>query len=138
MPPTEVPNQLIGTWKLLAFQIEFENGERQDAYDQAAGSLIISADGHMSAIVADSARQPNDPPSSLFDRMMAYSGPCRIQGDDSFTTDVEVAWHPSWLGTEQTRYFKIERDRLSIITAPGQYPKYPGRTVRGVLTWRRG
>ena len=54
-----------------------------------------------------------------------------------FTTDVDVAWHPSWLGTKQTRYFKIEGDMLSIITPPGQHPKYPGRTVRGVLTWKR-
>lgn len=91
----------------------------------------------MLAIVADNGRQPNDPPSSLFDRIMAYSGPCHVQGDDCFTTDVDVAWHPSWLGTKQTRYFKIEGDMLSIITPPGQHPKYPGRTVRGVLTWKR-
>lgn len=68
---------------------------------------------------------------------MAYSGRYRVQGDDCFITDVDVAWHPSWLGTEQTRYFKIERDTLWIITAPQRHPKYPGRTVRGVLTWRR-
>ena len=48
----------------------------------------------MLAIVADNGRQLNDPPSSLFDRMMAYSGPCHVQGDGSFTTDVDVAWHP--------------------------------------------
>jgi hypothetical protein len=137
MSRAETSNSLVGTWKLEAFQIEFENQERQDAYDKPCGSLIIAPDGRMLAIVADNGRQPNDPSGSLFDRMMAYSGPCHIQGDDSFTTDVDVAWHPAWLGTKQTRYFKIEGDMLSIITAPGQHPKYPGRTVRGVLTWKR-
>jgi Lipocalin-like domain len=137
MPPTGVSNQLIGTWKLVGFQIEFENQERQNAYDEACGSLIITQDGCMSVIMADSARQSDDPPGSLFDRMLAYSGRYRIQGDDSFTTDVEVAWHTSWLGTEQTRYFKIEGDMLWVISAPVQHPKYPGRTVRGITTWRR-
>ena len=137
MARAETSNSLVGTWKLEAFQIEFENHERQDAYDKPCGSLIITPDGRTLAIVADNGRQLNDHPSSLFDRMMAYSGPCHVQGDGSFTTDVDVAWHPSWLGTKQTRYFKIEGDMLSIITPPGQHPKYPGRTVRGVLTWKR-
>ena len=137
MSGAETSNPLVGTWKLVAFQVEFENHERQDAYDKPCGSLIITADGRMLTLLADNGRQPNDPPGSLFDRMMAYSGPCRVQGDDCFTTDVDVAWHPSWLGTKQTRYFKIEGDMLSIITAPTQHPKYPGRTIRGVITWKR-
>ena len=120
----ETSNPLVGTWKLEAFQIEFENHERQDAYDQPCGSLIITPDGRMLAIVADNGRQLNDPSSSLFDRMMAYSGPCHVS-DDCFTTDVDVAWHPSWLGTKQTRYFKIEGDMLSIITPPGSIRSTP-------------
>jgi hypothetical protein len=135
MSRAETSNPLVGTWRLETAQVEFENHERQDAYDKPCGSLIITADGRMLAILADNGRQPNDPPGSLFDRMI-YSGPCHVQGD-SFTTDVDVAWHPSWLGTKQTRYFKIEGDKLSIISAPTQHPKYPSRTGRGVLTWKR-
>jgi hypothetical protein len=56
--------------------------------------------------------------------MMAYSGPCHVRRCLAPVV-------------EQTRYFKIEGDMLSIITAPGQHPTYPGRTVRGVLTWKR-
>lgn len=128
---------MVGTWKLVAFQFEFEDGERRDAYADACGSLIITADGRMAAILADNARQLTDAPSSLFDRMMAYTGRYRVQGDDTFVVDVDVAWHPSWLGTEQTRYFKVEGDMLSIISAPQEHPKYPGRTLRGVITWTR-
>jgi hypothetical protein len=91
----------------------------------------------MFAILADNARQLNDPPGSLFNRMMAYTGRYRIEGDDAFVVEVDVSWHPSWLGTEQTRYFKIERNMLWIISAPQQHPKHPGRTIRGIITWRR-
>src|SRR5262245_51786158 len=100
---TETSNPLVGTWKLVAFQIEFEDNERQPVYSEPCGSLIITPDGRMLTVLADNARQLNDPPSSLFERMMAYSGRYRVQGDDCFIVDVDVAWHPSWLGTEQTR-----------------------------------
>jgi hypothetical protein len=69
--------------------------------------------------------------------MMAYTGRYRIEGDDAFVVDVDVSWHPSWLGTKQTRYFNVEGDRLWIISAPQQHPKHPGRTIRGIITWRR-
>ena len=111
--------------------------DAKTAYSDACGSLIVTADGRMFAILADNARQLNDPPGSLFNRMMAYTGRYRIQGDDAFVVEVDVSWHPSWLGTEQTRYFKIERNMLWIISAPQQRPKHPGRTIRGIITWRR-
>ena len=41
-----------------------------------------------------------------------------MQGDNCFIVTVDVAWHPSWLGTERARYFKIDDGILSIISAP--------------------
>ena len=54
------------------------------AYSDARGSLIITVDGRMAAILADNARQPNDARSSLFDHMMAYTGRYRVEGEDTF------------------------------------------------------
>src|SRR5262249_27289701 len=51
--------------------------------------------------------------------MMAYTGRYHIEGDDVFAVHVDVSWHPSWLGSKQRRYFKIEGDMLSIVSAPG-------------------
>jgi hypothetical protein len=131
-------NPLIGTWKLLSLQFEFaDTNERRDAYDQPSGFLIITADGRMMTVLADNARLPSDGLGSLFDRMMAYSGRCRLLGDDCFIVAVDVAWHPSWIGTEQTRYFKIDHGILSIISPPQQHPKFPGQTIRGVIVWQK-
>jgi hypothetical protein len=68
---------------------------------------------------------------------MAYTGRYHIESDDAFVVEVDVSWQPSWLGTDQRRYFKIEGDMLWIISAPQQHPKHPGRTIRGIITWRR-
>jgi hypothetical protein len=126
---TGASNPLIGTWKVVSFEFEFEGGkERRDAYDQPSGYIIFTADGRMMTVLADSAREPSDAPSSLFDRMMAYSGRHRLQSDDCFIVTVDVAWRPSWIGTEQTRYFKLDGDIFSIVSP---------QTIRGVIVWKR-
>lgn len=65
--------------------------------------------------------------------MMAYTGDCRIEGDDKFITRVDLAWHPAWNGTEQVRFFKLDGDTLSIITAQQPNPMLAGRMGRGII-----
>jgi hypothetical protein len=122
---------------LVAFEFEFEDGEREAAYEDASGSLIITPDGRFAAILADNARREEDPSSSLFNRMMAYTGRYRLQGEKTVVVNVDVAWHPSWLGSKQTRHFTIKEGVLSIISAPQQHPKHPGRTLRRIISWTR-
>ena len=133
------PNPLIGTWKLVSFQFETEgSNERRDAYDgHPSGFIIITPDGRLMALLTAGDRARDAPRGSLFDRMMAYSGRYRLEGYDRFVVDVDVAWHPAWAGTEQTRFFKLDGDTLSIITAPVEHPAFPGRRIRGVINWRR-
>ena len=56
---------------------------------------------------------------------------------DKIIVAVDIAWHPSWLGTEQTRFFKLDGDKLSIISAPVQHPKFADTLVRGIVAWQR-
>jgi Lipocalin-like domain len=132
-----VAESLIGSWTLVAFEFEFEDGQRQAAYEDGKGSLIITPDGRFVAILADNARTENDQPSVLFDRMMAYTGRYRLQGENTVVVDVDVAWHPSWVGSKQTRRFTLKDGMLSIISTPVQHPKHPGQLVRGIISWRR-
>jgi hypothetical protein len=39
-------------------------------------------------------------PAELFTTLIAYAGTYRLEGD-KWTTKVEVAWIPEWVGTEQ-------------------------------------
>jgi Lipocalin-like domain len=130
-------NPLVGTWKVVSFQLEFQDtGRRANVYEKPCGVIVATAD-RFTAVLADEARLPGDAPNVLFDGMMAYSGRYRLQGDDCFVTTVDVAWHPTWLGTEQTRYFKLDGDTLSIISPPQQHPKAAGQLIRGVIVWKR-
>jgi hypothetical protein len=127
---------LIGTWKLAAFAFEFEDGERVPVYTDGCGSLIITPK-RFAAILSDNARKTDDPANSLFEGMMAYTGRYELQGADTVVIDVDVAWHPSWLGTKQTRHFKITDEKLAIVSSIQEHPKYPRRMGRGVINWTR-
>ncbi len=133
-------SNLVGTWKLVSMQFVFDdNGERVDVYGASpAGYISLGSDDRMMGIItaANGERQANTDPAALFRTMLAYSGTYRLEGD-RFIVTVDAAWHPSWVGTEQVRFIRIDGDRMEITTAPQTLPLYGKRIGRGVLAWRR-
>jgi Lipocalin-like domain len=132
-------NPLVGSWKLVSFGFAIEGSdERGNVYDEhPAGSLTFTPNGRMTAILTGGDRAAIADPQELFAGMMAYSGHYRYQGTDIFVVNVDVAWHPSWVNTEQTRFFEIDGDTLSVTSPPQAHPKFPGRLVRGIVTCRK-
>jgi len=130
-------NPLLGTWKLISFQFAPEDGgERRDVYDARPLGFLILTERRFTTILTAGDLSGDADSAKLFDRMMAYSGAYRVEAD-KIIVSVDVAWHPSWLATEQTRFFKLDGDKLSIISAPQYHPKFPGRLGRGIVAWQR-
>jgi hypothetical protein len=135
--PDVETHALFGWWKFQSFQIEFEDtGERKDTYGaNPLGHMVIERDRMMSILT--SSERPNTDPAALFETMIAYAGSCRVEDENKLIVKVDTAWHPSWIGTEQVRFFRVDNDVLSITTAWQTHPMFPGRTARGVLTAQR-
>jgi Lipocalin-like domain len=55
--------------------------------------------------------------AQLWETMVAYTGRYHIEGND-FVTMVDVSWDESWVGKEQKRHYKIEGDKLTVVSAP--------------------
>ena len=68
--------------------------------------------------------------------MIAYTGRWSIDSE-KFVTQVDGAWDPSWVGTEQVRHFVFDGRTLSIRTAPLDHPSFPGGEVIGYVDWER-
>ena len=136
---TDAPNSLVGTWKLISFQYEIEGSdERRDVFDEhPVGVLILTVEGRMIAMITASNRAPTATAGELFDGMLAYSGLYRLQGN-RLITKVDSAWHPAWVGTEQTRFIDYDGEVLSL-DAPEfrEHPLFQGRRVRGAAIWQK-
>jgi hypothetical protein len=132
---------LVGSWRLQSIQFEFaDTGERIDLYGtDPSGHLILTSEGRLMVIVTRSDRKALDEDTdgaALFKTMMAYTGVYRVEDDEKFVTDVDVAWRPAWVGDQQARYFKFDGDTLSLAT--GELPAAsPGRTGRAIMAWTR-
>ncbi|HEU0264595.1 MAG TPA: lipocalin-like domain-containing protein, partial [Geobacterales bacterium] len=75
--------------------------------------------------------------ADLLSTMVAYTGEYRIEGD-KWITKVDVAWNPEWVGTEQTRNFKIDGTRLQILTPWRIMPNWADKGMsRSIVTLER-
>jgi hypothetical protein len=71
--------------------------------------------------------------TNSYDRFMAYCGAYSVQGD-RILHQVEVSSLAVWIGTRQERWFKIDGDRLEILTAP---LSVDSEAPVGRLVWQR-
>ena len=134
--------KLVGVWKLLSFESEFQDGSpRRAMYGQnPTGYIIFTAEGRMAAIIEGEGRKPaktDEERAVLLRTMFAYSGLYRLEGD-KWITKVDVSWNPAWNGTDQLRFYKLDGDRLQVTAMWQPSPNLPGSPVsRGVLQFER-
>jgi hypothetical protein len=69
--------------------------------------------------------------------LVAYTGTYRIEGD-KWITKVDVAWNPEWVGTEQARSFKLDGERLQVLTPWRVMPNWADKEMtRSIITFER-
>jgi hypothetical protein len=131
---------IVGTWKLVSFIVEFQDGRPPLAeYGQSPmGYTVFTPEGRAITIIEAEGRKPpttDEERVQMFRTMFAYSGLYRFEGN-KYVTKVDVSWNPGWDGTEQVRFYKLQGDRLDVVSdwlivRPGAKPS------RGVIAWQR-
>ena len=141
--------EIVGTWLM------FDRGT-DDPADEAAslarygpeprGLLIISDEGWMNAAISwrDRPGLTGDPAwhtdaldaerLHAFDTYISYGGRWRLE-NDVFTTQVEFALNPSWVGGEQVRGMETLPGGGLKLTLSRAWPD--GRVVNAWVRWRR-
>ncbi|MBV8744758.1 MAG: lipocalin-like domain-containing protein, partial [Xanthobacteraceae bacterium] len=88
--PSEVPEQLFGTWKQLSGRyIDIDTGEERPGLSQAPNGYIhFARNGRLFNTTVDSARQKPAGPratdeeaQALFRTLIAYTGTFEVQGN---------------------------------------------------------
>jgi Lipocalin-like domain len=134
--------RLVGSWRLLSLRMELEDtGEITEPWGtQPQGWLVLTPEGRLITVTTAGHRllpTTDAEAAAQLLSMVCYSGKTRMDGNGRFVTEVDVAWHPAWLGTKQARNFTLEGEILSIHTDVVVHPAYPGRSVSFMLSWRR-
>jgi Lipocalin-like domain len=133
--------KLLGNWKLVSFFTEdVQTKERNDVYgERPEGFIGFTPAGRFFAVITAAGRkapQASEEQAAAYRSLIAYTGKWRIEGD-KFITKVDVAWNPGWVNTEQVRFWKVDGNKLFVITAPIPNPNVAGRMVIGTLVWER-
>ena len=136
------PTRVVGTWKLISYEEEVQaTGERMPLLGKnPTGYIIFTPQGRMMVVLTGEGRKPantDQDRADLLKSMFAYTGMYRLEGD-KWITKVDVSWNPAWVGTEQVRFFRVDDDRLQVISAWMQAVVRPERGMaRAILTFER-
>ena len=133
--------QLVGVWKLQTYDVEFQDtGERKAPFGaNPNGYIIFTPEGRMMAILTAEGRktpQTDADRVEAFRSMAAYSGIYRL-AEGRWITTVDITWNEAWMGTEQTRFYRVEGDTLTVTTAWRSNVIFDGRVTRSTLTWTK-
>lgn len=133
---------IAGTWKLVSYVVEVqENGHIIKVMgDAPTGYTTFLPSGRVFFMLTAEGRIPHHTPEGhalLLDTMVAYTGTYRIE-EDKWITRVEVAWNPEWIGTEQTRFFKLEGNCLQVLTPWRLMPNWADHGMtRSIISFER-
>lgn len=133
---------VTGIWKLVSYNIEVQaTGEKFPPMGpNPSGYVIFAPEGRTWFMLTGDGRKPaktEAEKAELLNSMVAYTGTYRLEGNQ-WITSVEVAWNPAWVGTEQRRFFKIEQDRLQVLTPWRIMPNWADKGLqRSIITFQR-
>jgi len=135
-------NPLIGTWKLLSWELRDEAGHVSYPFGpDAVGYLTYTEDGHMSVIITTARRAPSsasdllggsvDEKAAAAETCVAYCGTYRVQGS-KVVIHVDASLFPNWTESEQVRVFHIDGHSLTMSIASSTWS---GKQQTARLLW---
>jgi lipocalin-like protein len=138
----DASTQLVGTWKLVSWSTKFDGGDTVEPYGpNAKGRLVLTPDRRWIIILTGANRKPAksaEEKATLLDSMLAYSGVFTIEGD-KIITHVEMSSNEIYTGANQnqTRFFRIEGDKLTLRTPEIVSAVRPGQKAVGTIAFER-
>ncbi len=117
--------QLLGTWYLARWEIEYADGRVTLPFgDDAVGMLLYAPDGGMSATMCRRVRTALDAAvpahaslatrAAIVEEYLAYGGTWQLDGN-VVVHRVTYSANPVLIGTEQRREARIESGELALI-----------------------
>ena len=148
LPVAAAAQSIEGRWKLVAAEDLRADGSvaRYPWGRRPVGSIIVQGGSCYVQIMSGDVPSFTPGATSINEQMqamllgsyIAYSGPCTVDGKEgSVTLKVDAAWRPSYVGTEQKRFFRIEGSKLFFGPAPNSIRVEGGNLTRRLTLERQ-
>ena len=128
LPAPGAADTLQGRWTLIAAEDLRADGSvaRYPWGTHPVGSIVVENGWcYLQIMSSDVPSMATDRPvgdqmkATLLSSYIAYTGPCTVSdGEGTVTLEVEAAWRPDYVGTEQKRFFRFENGKLLFGPAP--------------------
>jgi hypothetical protein len=134
--------KVLDVWRLASFEVEIQaTGQKEPVMgEKPTGYAIFTRERRAFFILTGEGRKPAKTVyerADLLNTLVAYTGAYRLEGDE-WITNVDVARNPEWIGTKQKRFFKLEGNRLEVLTTWGVHPNWPDKGMtRRILTFEK-
>lgn len=137
-------NPLVGTWRLVSFEVQDEAGHIEFPFGRdAVGFITYTGDGHMAVqfgradrdrlAVGDWLDAGNDEIAMAAHDYFAYCGTYEFAGGE-VTHHIALSLMPNWIGGELVRRAVFDRDRVTLTTPP---TPVSGQQQIATLIWQR-
>ncbi len=137
-----------GRWKLLAAEDLRADGTvaRHPWGRTPIGSIVVDRgwcyvqimSGDVPSFSAAAPPVGEQMRNALLSTYIAYSGACTVDDKEgSVTLKVDAAWRPDYVGTQQKRFFRIEKSRMFFGPAPNSIRAEGGNLTRRLTLERQ-
>jgi len=137
--PTLGQQSLVGTYKLLAFTTEIEGQSPVEVMGKLPrGYLVLTPTRWIHVITAENRKFGTsvEAKAALWESLSAYTGLYRLDGSRIIVA-VDASWNERWNGTEVTRSWQLDGNRLSITTARASYSLDPSKMAVTRVVWEK-
>jgi hypothetical protein len=136
--PSLGQQSLVGTYKLVSLVVEVDGTPRQQMGKAPHGYLVITPTRAITFITAESRKFGTsvDEKAALFDTLVGYAGPYRIEGD-KFIHTKDVSWTENLNGTTTVSTWQLSGNRLTTTEGPLPFPRDPSKTLIRRDVWEK-
>jgi hypothetical protein len=122
------PNELVGAWRLCAFELRSKEGDCYYPYGKnPKGLLLYDEHGYMSGMMSKPERPrlstsdlrllPEPEKALMADGFSAYSGRYELL-EDKILHKIEVSLIQNLVGATEERFFHLDGSRMVLTTPP--------------------
>ena len=137
--PCFAQQSLVGTYKVVSFAVEVDGQPPRETMGKSPrGYLVLTPTRWIHLITAENRKFGTsvEEKSALWDSLSTYTGPYRLDGS-KIIVSVDASWNESWNGTQVTRNWQLDGNRLSITTDRAPYPPDPSKMAVIRVIWGR-